>query len=138
MSSSSTSHSTDSEVVVPRRFVEDENARPTFGHSANGDFLVGIEDADVMPVEEDPLKIRSSNDDEEPIRYFVFFLFFRSFIKFISILFQSKKKKKNPRSQVTRQSQAWDPRKPVATLHNEEKERSEDLPMQLMQTDVRQ
>ena len=48
MSPSSSSHSTDSEVAVPRRFVEDENARPTFNHSTNGDFVVGIEDAPVV------------------------------------------------------------------------------------------
>ena len=68
MSPSSTSHSTNSELVVHR--LEDEEAGPSSNNSTNEDFFVGTEDADV----EDPLRISSSGEDKDPIRYLVFFV----------------------------------------------------------------
>ena len=143
MSPSSTSNSTDSEVVAHRPpITEDEEAGPSSNHSTNEVFFVVTEDDDVIPVEEDPLKIRSFDEDKDLIRYFVYFVCFQfsSFIKFISILFQSKKKKK-PRSQVTQQRlhrfrQSDSSRKQVVTLHSNDAERKTFLPMQLMHKDV--
>ena len=101
MSPSSTSHSTNSELVAHR--LEDEQAGPSSKHSTIEDFFVGTEDAYVKPdpsvlVEEDPLRIRSSDEDEEPIRYFVFCVCFQfiSFLVYFYILLKSVKEDAPP------------------------------------------
>ena len=78
---SSTSHSTNSEVVAHRpRIIEDEEAVCSSKHSTNEVFFVGTEDTDVMPVEKDPLSIHSSDEDEQSNRYFVCCVFHNRFL----------------------------------------------------------
>ena len=89
MSSGSTSHSTNSEVVAHRpRIIEDEEAVCSSKHSTNEVFFVGTEDTDVMPVEKDPLSIHSSDEDEESNRYFVCCVFHNRFFIFLFLLFK--------------------------------------------------